>query len=159
MEIRVADLTEEALKGIGHMITPRTWSPPRPGDEHSYADTRDDLGLPAPCSSGVVECAPRPRVIRRMERHVRTPEVLVCLDGEAVVCLAGPQESAAGALKDIRALKVRPGQGFVLDTGAWHAIPFPSGSAPARFLVIFRSGTGRDDLQFCDFAASPVVTG
>jgi ureidoglycolate hydrolase len=76
-----------------------------------------------------------------------------------VVCLAAPQESAAGGLRDVRAVKVRTGQGFVMDTGAWHAIPFPAGSTPARFLVIFRSGTGRDDLQFCDFAVSPVVTG
>jgi len=89
MEIRVADLTEEALKGIGHMMTPRTWTPPRPADEHSYVDTTDDLGLPAPCSSGVVECAPRARVIRRMGRHVRTPEALVCLALLAWSPLAG----------------------------------------------------------------------
>jgi hypothetical protein len=44
-----------------------------------------------------------------------------------------------------------------MEKGAWHGIPFPTGKRPARFLVIFRSGTGREDLQYCDFPESQVL--
>jgi ureidoglycolate hydrolase len=154
MSIAVADLTEETLAGIGRMLTPSAWTPPEPGAEHSYVDTLEDLHLEAPCSAGVVECARRPMSVHRMERHRGTREALVCLEGEAIVCLAPPQQAAGKDLQGIIAGKVRCGQAFILDTGAWHSIPFPVGKKTARFLVIFRSGTGRNDLEYHDFPES-----
>jgi ureidoglycolate hydrolase len=156
MELRIMDLSREALRGIGQMLTPASWSAPEAGAEHSYADTMADLGLEAPCSAGVVECAKRPRVLRLMERHQRTPEMIVFLDGEGVACLAPPQEAAEGRLRDMVAVRARAGQAFLLERGAWHSIPFPVGRKPARFLVVFRSGTGRDDLEYHQVLESPV---
>jgi hypothetical protein len=43
------------------------------------------------------------------------------------------------------------GQSIILEVGAWHWIPFPTTSQTARFQVIFRSETGKDDLDFYDF--------
>jgi ureidoglycolate hydrolase len=157
MEIKNVDLSEEALAGIGHLLTPEKRVAPEPGAEHSYIDTLRDLKLEASCSAGVIECAVRPKSLRRMERHLRTREALVALEGEAIVCMAPPQESAGGALKGVIAAKVRSGQAFIMEKGAWHGIPFPTGKRPARFLVIFRSGTGREDLQYCDFPESQVL--
>jgi quercetin dioxygenase-like cupin family protein len=92
-----------------------------------------------------------------MERHLRTREALVSLEGEAIVCLAPPQESTDGGLSGITAVKVRRGQAFIMEPGAWHWIPFPVGRRPARFLVIFRSGTGKDDLYYHDLPRPVLV--
>ena len=92
MELRVVDLSMESLKGIGHLLTPERWEAPEKGMEYTYADIDLDLGLPPPCSAGVLESVPRPMVLGRMERHLRTREALVALDGEAVLCVAPPQE-------------------------------------------------------------------
>jgi len=150
VEIRTVDLSEQALKGIGLLLTPARRVAPEPGAEHSYFDTVDDLQLGAPCSSGVVECRPRPKTLRRMERHLHTREALVVLEGEVIVCLTPPQEPRPAGLEGIVAVRVKSGQAFILETGAWHGIPFPVGRKPARLLVIFRSGTGRTDLEFHD---------
>ena len=159
MEIRAVDLSEQALKGIGLLLTPAKRVAPEPGAETSYFDTVDDLGLGAPCSSGVVQCRPRPKILHKMERHLHTREALVALEGEAIACLAPPQEPGAAGLEGIVAVRVKPGQAFILETGAWHGSPFPVGRKPARLLVIFRSGTGRTDLEFRDLPQDVAVRG
>jgi hypothetical protein len=159
MEIRTVDLSEAALKGIGILLTPAKRVAPEPGAEHSYFDTVDDLQLGAPCSAGVVEGRPRPKTLRRMERHLHTREALVALEGEAIVCLAPPQEPGAAGLEGIVALRVKSGQAFILEVGTWHGSPFPVGRKPARLLVIFRSGTGRSDLEFHDLPQGLPVRG
>jgi ureidoglycolate hydrolase len=157
VEIRTKDLAEEALKDIGLPLTPAKRIAPEPDAEASYFDTVEDLGLEAPCSSGVVECRPRPKMLHRMERHLHTREVLVALEGEAIACLAPPQQPGAASLEGIVAVRVKPGQAFILEKGAWHGIPFPVGRKPARLLVIFRSGTGRTDLEFHDLPQAITV--
>jgi hypothetical protein len=152
MELRVVDLSMESLKGIGHLLTPEQWAVPGEGMEYTYTDIDPDLGLLSPCSAGVIVCAPRLMVLSRMERHLRTREALIGLDGEAVLCVAPPQESANGGLSRITAVRIRAGQALILETGAWHWIPFPVGEGTARFLVIFHSGTGKSDLHYHDLA-------
>jgi hypothetical protein len=159
VEIRTVDLSAEALKGIGILLTPATRLKPEPGAETSYFDTVEDLGLEPPCSSGVVEGRPRPKMLYRMERHLRTREALVALEGEAIACLAPPQEPGAAGLEGIVAVKVKTGQAFILEKGAWHGSPFPVGRKPARLLVIFRSGTGRNDLEFRELPQAITVRG
>ncbi len=159
MEIRPVDLSEQALEGIGLLITPAKRVAPEPDAETSYFDTVEDLGLEAPCSSGVVEGRPRPMRLQRMERHLRTREALVALEGEAIACLAPPQEPGPAGLEGIVAVRVKTGQAFILEKGAWHGSPFPVGRKPARLLVIFRSGTGRTDLEFRDLPQAVTVRG
>lgn len=81
MKLQVVDLSRESLEGIGRMLTPEKWSFPERGKDYSYADTDEDLGLPSPCSAGVLESVPRPMVLGRMERHLRTKEALIALEG------------------------------------------------------------------------------
>ena len=159
MEIRTVDLSEQALKGIGQLLTPAKRVAPEPDAEHSYFDTVADLQLGAPCSAGVVECRPRPKTLRRMERHLHTREALVALEGEVIACLAPPQQGSAAGLDGIVAVRVKTGQAFILEQGAWHGSPFPVGRKPARLQVIFRSGTGRSGLEFHDLPQGRPVRG
>jgi ureidoglycolate hydrolase len=151
MNLTTVRLSAEALKGIGWMVTPEQWVRPEPGADFISVEANMDLGLEAPCSSVALECVPRPKNLHRMERHFRTREALVALEGDAIICLAPPQEAVDGGLSGVTALRVESGQAFIMERGAWHWIPFPVGDRPARFLVIFRSGTGKDDLHFHDF--------
>jgi hypothetical protein len=157
MELIVVGASTKSLKGIGHLLTPERWDVLEQGTDFAYADIDLDLGLLPPCSAGVLESRPRPMVLSRMERHLRTKEALIVLEGDAVFCIAPPQESANGELSGITAVRICAGQALILETGAWHWIPFPVGDKAARLLVVFRSGTGRDDLYFHDFTRSHSV--
>lgn len=154
MRIRTVELSEAALEGIGR---PLTGAAPigaaiGAGGEFSYGVLAGDLGLGASPSAGCLDCAVRERRVAKLERHLKTPELLVAMEGDSVLCVAPPQEPSGGTLAGLAAVRVRKGQSLILETGAWHWIPFPEGNAPSRFLVVFRSKTGEDDLGFCELA-------
>ena len=152
MELQAVNLSESALRGIGTVIIPRQRLSVPAGTEFLYSETNGGLGLEGPLSSGSMECAPRQKKLSRLECHLKTPELLVALDGDAVVCVAPPQEPANGTLKGLTAVKMRAGESIIVQKGAWHWIPYPEGARPVRFLVVFRAATGKDDLNYCDLA-------
>lgn len=150
MRLTACGLCQDSLKGIGDLLTSPRGEAPRPDEENSYWDVEKDLGLQGPLSAGMLECYPRELKLVRMERHLHTREYLVALEGEAVICLAPPQEIGSAMLKGLVALRIRAGQAIILDIGAWHWIPFPTDARTSRFQVIFSSGTGKTDLIFGD---------
>jgi len=154
MKLKSRDIAQADLHGIGRLLFSPADPKVKPGDECSFAIIQEDLGLTDASCAGTMDCAPRPMQVSRMERHLRTPEVLVAIDGDSVICLAPPQEPVAGKLKDMRAVTVRKGQVFIMETGAWHWIPFPLENRPARFLVVFKQKTGQNDLEFHALAES-----
>jgi hypothetical protein len=159
MNIKAVELTDPAVKPVGTVPTPRERPVVPAGTEFLYAETLHDLGLAGPLSSGSLECASRPMAVAKMECHVKTPELLVALDGDAIVCCAPPQAAGSGGLKGIVAVKMRAGEVLVMHTGTWHWIPFPTGKKTVRYLVVFRNQTGADDLNFCDLPEQVTVTG
>ena len=119
------------------------------GDEQEFAfhDTAQKIQLAAHCCTGVLACRSRPRIVSEMERHHDTSEVIVALDGDMVLVLAPADDD----LKDhsrIRAFLVRQGEAIVMAPGTWHWIPFPCENRDAHALVLFKDGTGADDLHF-----------
>jgi ureidoglycolate lyase len=150
MILKTREAGPESLDGVGILATPASGAGPAAGAEFSFELAATDLGMPAGLCAGRLDCAARPMSLSRMERHLRTPEMLSAVDGDAVVCVAPPQEPKGGVLEGLRAVRLRRGQSVVLAKGSWHWIPFPTGSANVRFLVVFRTGTGDDDLQICD---------
>jgi len=152
--LQAIETTQEALEGIGVLVTPAAGNPPAPGEDFSWTTAVPDLGMPAGLCAGRLECRARPMRLAKMERHFRTPELLSAVDGDAVLCVAPPQEPGSGGLSGLRALILRKGQSVVLDAGTWHWIPYPTGTANVRFMVVFRAQTGDDDLDFFEPAVA-----
>ena len=149
MKLKSHDIAQTDLHGIGRLLFSPTDPKVKPGDECSFAIIQEDLGLTDASCAGTMDCAPRPMQVSRMERHLRTPEILVAIDGDSVICLAPPQEPVAGKLTDMcavtgegraRSSSWKPGRG----TGSRSLVE----PRPARFLVIFKEKTGQNDLQF-----------
>jgi Ureidoglycolate lyase len=157
MTLTAREASAKSLEGVGLFITPGGGKSPEAGAEFSFEMAAPGLGMPAGLCAGRLDCAARPMRLARLERHLRTPEMLSAVDGDAIICVAPSQEPRDGELSGLRAIHLRRGQALVLATGAWHWIPFPTGSASVRFLVVFRAETGDDDLHFCDLADSATI--
>jgi len=142
---------------VGILATPAAGLSPEGGAEFTFEMAAGDLGMPAGLCAGRLNCASRAMSLSRMEMHPKTPEMLSAVDGDVVICVAPPQEPRGGKLEGLRAILLRQGQAIVLAAGAWHWIPFPLGAASVRVLVVFRSSTGDDDLQFCDLAERSAI--
>ncbi len=96
---------------------------------------------------GVMRVRQRPTKYDSMERHLRTPELIVALDGAVLLPVSVDAESGDGPDIDrLRVLRVDQGSGVLLERGVWHAIPFPL-DAPVNCLVVFRRNTASDDLE------------
>lgn len=92
-----------------------------------------------------------------MERHVKTPEVLVPIDGDFVLPVAlskdleDPDERPNA--ENVEAFYVNDKQCLVMAEGVWHWAPFPVGEQ-ASFFVIFKKETSKND-----FAVSKLEEG
>ena len=152
MEIRAQPLDLSALEGVGILATPTKGKVIEDGAEFSFEFAVTDLGMPAGLCAGRLECSPRPMRLSKMERHLKTPELLSAVDADAIIAVAPPQEPLNGRLTDVRAVIIRAGQAIVLAVGTWHWIPYPLGDKSTRFLVVYRNATADDDLEFCELA-------
>jgi hypothetical protein len=123
------------------------------GPDYSYQQV---LGTGELGESGIMAelvCRKRPLVLGTLERHLATPEILVALDGDVIVCAAAPLVDPARCQPaDIRAFMLRQGQALWMDKGTWHWLPFPTQTAQVSLLLIFREGTGDRDIEFRELA-------
>jgi ureidoglycolate hydrolase len=129
------------------------------GEEFSYTHLLSPGGLGEPAIMAELTCRPRTPRLEKLERHLATPEVLVALDGEVVVCAAPPGTDPSRCRPgEIQGFLLRQGQGLWMAAGTWHWIPFPTGRQPVCMLLLFREATGDRDLEVVPLSA-PLAVG
>lgn len=74
-----------------------------------------------------------------MERHDRTPELLVPIDGPFIL----PVMSGEGRVEAFRA---DPGTAVVIGQSVWHSACHPVGGDETTYFVIFRRRTPQEDV-------------
>jgi hypothetical protein len=121
-------------------------------EQLSYWDALASATFPEETGIGWFELGRRPLHGAEVERHLRTPEALLCFEGDAICVLGEPVEPSALTPDRIRAFLVRRGEGIVFSPGTWHALPFPL-TERAAFWVAFRKGTAQEDLEVTNLAA------
>lgn len=76
-----------------------------------------------------------------MERHERTPELLVPIDGRLILPVMTNDE-----VPEVRAFEFGPGEAIVIGQNVWHSACLPKGSDAVQYFVIFRRGTPHEDV-------------
>lgn len=109
---------------------------------------------------GVFSVQAREREVAEMERHNRTPELLVSLEGDSILVLSPPSPPRTSRAHpdplQVKAFVMKQGQAVILAKGTWHALPFPL-SNESRFLVGFRDGTAEKDSVVRPFRKSALI--
>ncbi len=82
-------------------------------------------------------------IVRGMERHIRTPEILMPIDAPFIlpVLLEGEDEVNS------EAFIVNVGQAVVIDKGIWHGACLPLEKDESSYFVIFQLGTPEEDVE------------
>ncbi len=81
--------------------------------------------------------------IEGMERHLRTPEVLIPIDAPFVVPLLHDGLPSTQP----RAFRVDVGEAVVIAEGIWHGACLPVGKKTSSYFVVFRRGTPGEDVE------------
>jgi hypothetical protein len=131
---------------LGQVVTYPSGEPTFKADILSYWDGIASWKISGETGIGWFELARRPFVGEEVERHVLTPEALLCFRGAAACLIGKPQNPGVLREVDFQAFYVEEGQGIIFSPGVWHALPFPV-TEKAAFWVIFRKGTAQGDLQ------------
>ncbi len=146
-KLTVVEMTPESFVGYGDVLSVGPGAPMGSSEEFTYWGKVAELGMGTRVSTGYLSCKPREGVLRQLERHLRTPEILVALHGDSLVCMARPSASGNKGIEGLQAFHVRQGQAFAMAPGTWHWAAFPVGKSEAVFLVVFASGTEGADLE------------
>ena len=150
-KVPIVPLNEHTIRRYGRILSESTAEPSAREAEFLYWSQTSVLTLDQPLSTGLLVCHPRKPYLSQLERHVDTPEVLVALDGDSIICLAAPdEEPAVRTPESLAAFKVTQGQAFVMNSGTWHWIPFPTEQRQTKFLVAFATDTESNDLEVVD---------
>lgn len=118
----------------------------------SYWDAIASWQISGETGIGWFELQRRPFRGEEVERHVLTPEGLLCFQGAAACLIGKPKDPKILREEDFQAFHLEQGQGIIFPPGVWHALPFPL-TEKALFWVIFRKGTAQGDLQVIDLQA------
>lgn len=85
-----------------------------------------------------------------MERHARTPELLIPIDGPFLLPVMGDDA-------EVEVFEVQPGEAVVIGQGVWHSACHPADGDAATYFVIFRRGTPREDVTKKDLPTTPIT--
>jgi ureidoglycolate hydrolase len=88
------------------------------------------------------------RPVTWMERHERTPELLIPIDYPFIL----PVMAGQGGSETIEAFQVNVGEAVVIGQNVWHSACQPVDSEAANYFVIFRRGTPSEDVYKTDVA-------
>jgi len=145
--MKVQELTGESFKEFGQILTMDEVTPVAAELEFDWYDTAGEIELSPKCCTGILVCRHRKKKIVKMEYHVKTSEVLVALHGDTVLSVA-PAGDSLETNGNIRTFLLKKGVAVVLKKGTWHWVPFPVKDEDAKIMVLFRDGTGSDDLIY-----------
>ncbi|NCO39295.1 MAG: hypothetical protein COZ06_17915 [Armatimonadetes bacterium CG_4_10_14_3_um_filter_66_18] len=105
---------------------------------------------------GALTVYDREHAFCEIERHRRTPELLVILDAEVAIPCAPPhkpmRKGDVPASTDIEVFKVPAGSAVLFPVGGWHWAPYPTTTKKVNILVVFRDNTSQDDLEIVELA-------
>jgi len=143
--MRVLELTESNLKGLGNIIKMDEKFCLANLDHFKYY-LIDSMKSDGEITIGLLETFKKVEGIKELERHHLTEEVILSIKGKALLHLAGPAKSSP-SLNDILTFKIEPGTGVKLYKDVWHAIPAIESDEPFLCLIL-KAKTSEEDNYF-----------
>ena len=142
--MKIQPLNQRNFSEFGEILTMDTIENVKAENEFDWHDTAGMIKLAPFCCTGILSC-------RSRERR----EVIVALDADMGL-VASPHDDELADHSRIRAFLIKQGQAVVMKPDTWHWIPFPVNQYDAHALVLFKDGTGANDLHFRELTV-PVV--
>lgn len=103
MKILPMELNRENFKDYGFVISSGAGAPMAENTELTFWGKISEFNMGETLSSGILIGHEREPVIKSLERHVKTPEMLVALEGDSVICFARPLEEGKEKIEGVKA--------------------------------------------------------
>lgn len=144
-ELYAEKITTASIANYGFLLSKERDKPIADNAEIKYWDKISELEMSHTVSTGIVKGFNNTGIVSKMERHKKTPELLVALDGDALILLASADNRFNDSEK-LNAFYLKQGEALALKKGIWHSVPMPF-LKECKLLVVFASGTADNDLE------------
>ena len=144
MNITIKDITSENFKKYGSVVTFPQQEPAAADKSFKFWSDIAHYSIDSETEIGLCTVFQQPEtVIDGMERHLRTPEILIPIDAPFVLPLLLDDENET----NVQAFQVDIGEAVVIDPAVWHGACIPVGKKESSYFVIFRRGTPFQDIE------------
>lgn len=152
-EVKLQTISGDNFAAYGSLIETNGRAASFSSEVFSYWDALNAVAFDGSVSFGILESYPGPSVAVNLERHVRTSETLVPLDGEVVLVVGQPTSGETADLRTVAAFRISQGRAATLNPGVWHYVPLAVDKT-SRTMVVFRLGTPEEDLLVDEIEAT-----
>lgn len=145
-KIKVEKLTEESFSPFGQVI--KTEGRDSVGEEGIFRwyEKQASIDGAEVVSVNLLTAIERPFTCQKFEAHSNTTESCLPLTGGMIVAGMPPGEAS---VEKLRAFYVPVGMGVSWAVDAWHYAPY-SLAGDTTCVIVFRHGTGDDDMRFAE---------
>ena len=137
----------ESFKPFGIYIEPGKAAPTFSSPSFDWYENVVTLDINTP-EVGFVKVASVDCVQKQLERHVKTPEVMIATKSELYVTLA---DNDAQTPEDFAAFILSPGSITIINPGIWHLAP-KSKTVDAGAIIMYKPETGTNDKEIIDLS-------
>ena len=144
MKVRSKHIDSENLKKYGQAVTEPRGEPTAQAADFKFWSDIARYFIDDETEVGICTVFKQPAdEISGLERHVRTPEILIPIDAPFVVPLL-----LDGCSEDqVEAFQINVGEAIIIDRAVWHGASLPVGKETSSYFVIFRRGTPHNDVE------------
>jgi ureidoglycolate hydrolase len=144
MMIRARSLTTKNFAPFGRVVVAPSGSPTSQSTEYRFWSDIAEYNIVGEAEIGICTVYRRAKQqITGLERHLRTPEILIPIDAPFMLPLLLGERSE----KHLQAFRVEVGEAVVIDRAVWHGACLPVGKKESSYFVMFRKNTPHDDVE------------
>lgn len=148
-KIKALKLTDDSFADYGYVISQTQEAPIADNAELTYWGKVSQLKMSDVVSTGIMYAHKRLPIIKSLERHIKTPEILAILEGDSVI-LFGKSSKEGIDEESLKAFYIKQGDAIAMYEGTWHWVGIPVDCDVSKFLVLFACNTEDEDLEVKD---------
>jgi ureidoglycolate hydrolase len=144
MKIKSKQISTENFKKFGKVVTAPKGEPTLQSTDYKFWSDIANYHIEGETEIGICTVYKQPKnEITGMERHLRTPEILIPIDAPFTLplLLDGKRE------EDADAFQCNLGEAVIINKAVWHSACLPVGKEESSYFVIFRKGTPNEDVE------------
>jgi ureidoglycolate hydrolase len=144
MKIKVEDISAENFKKFGKAVSAPKGNPTSQAADYKFWSDIANYNIDGETEIGICTVYKQNKnEINGMERHLRTPEILIPIDAPFILPLLIEGENE----EKIKAFQCNLGEAVVINKAVWHGACLPVGKDESSYFVIFKKGTPNKDVE------------
>jgi ureidoglycolate hydrolase len=144
MKIKSKHISSENFKKFGKVVTTPKGEPTSQAIDYKFWSDIANYNIEGDTEIGICTVYKQPsNNISGMERHLRTPEILIPINAPFILPLLIDGESEEKA----EAFQCNIGEAVIINKAVWHGACLPVEKDESSYFVIFRKGTPHEDVE------------